>query len=360
MRSLFLFIWIFSWMGAMTQNLAAFSDYQNRFYIFDDGQIRQMEFLPINTFQTGDNCIGYITNENNFKVYYNHISYDVAPMVSSYIVTDNLVSYKNGSQLYVFEKGQKKLLSKFVSDFSSGDSLVAFFDTYNHFFQVYYQGEITLLEDGLLHDSISFFKVGQNIMAYIDAYQNFKVYYQGLVFDLMKTNISPTVEVGRNILAFIELQTDYLQVFFDNELNTIESFKPKSFQAGYEKVAYVTNTGDFKLFDNGETYIISPFEPKAYELKDNLLVYQQQDQLFAFYNGENYLIENYIPTSYKLKGDWVAYLDQNGYLQLFKAGESKTLSYEKINDFEVLRQVVIFNEGMNTTKIYYKDKTYTQ
>ena len=72
------------------------------------------------------------------------------------------------------------------------------------------------------------------------------------------------------------------------------------------------------------------------------------------------MIENYIPSTYKLKGESVAYLDQNGHLQLFKAGESKTLSYEQINDFEVLRQVVIFNEGMNTTKIYYNGKTYSQ
>jgi hypothetical protein len=359
MRAVFFILGILGWLFSQSQNLAAFSDYQNRFFIFDDGNIRQLEYLPVNSFETGDNCIAYLTNGNNFKIYHNHISYDVAPIIDAFIVTDNLVSYKNGSQLYVFEQGQKKLLSKYVSDYLTGDSLVAFFDSYTHFFQVYYKTQTYNLEDGLLYENLSLFKVGQNILAYIDAYQNFKVFYQGEVTELMKTNVTPTVEVGRNIMAFIDPFTDYLQLFFQNELRTIESFKPKSFQVGYEKVAFVSNTGDFKLFDNGETYTISSFAPDTYELKDNLLVYQQQGQLFAFYEGENYLIENYIPTSYKVKGNAVAYLDQNGYLQLFKNGSQTNLSYEQINDFQVLRNVVIFNQGMNTTKIYYQGKTYT-
>ncbi|MGD9993008.1 MAG: hypothetical protein AB7S69_06890 [Salinivirgaceae bacterium] len=359
MRIAFSVFFLSTWLFSASQNIAAFSDYQNRFFVFDDGKIRQLEHLPVLSFETGDDCIAYLTNSSNFKIYHNHIAYEVAPLVSSYQVTNHLVSYANGSQLYVFDGGNKVLLSKYTGEFRTNDSLIAFFDTFNHYFQVYYKGEIITLEDGLLHESITLFKTGPNMLAYIDAYENFKVFYQNQVFDLMKTNVVPSIEVGRNILAFIDPLTDYLQVFYNNELQTIEAFKPESFQVAYDKVAFISNTGDFKLFDKGELYTITPYSPDYYELKYNMLVYHQQNQLFAFFEGQNYLIENYIPDSYKINDNSIAYIDQNGNLQLFTKGEHVTLSYEQINSFQVLRNVVIFNEGMNTTKIFYNNKTYT-
>ncbi len=342
---------------AQSQNLAAFSDYQNRFFVFDAGKTRQLEFQPVLDYQIGDKCVGYVTNGNHFKIYYNHIDYDVSAMVKSYKVTDNLVTYQVGTQLYVFENGNKKLLSKFVGTYFAGDSLVAFFDTENYYFQVYYKGEVIPIEDGLLFEDLALFKVGPNIVGYIDAYQDFKIFYQGKVVPVLQTP-SVTTEVGRNILAYIDPTTEFLQVFYRGKTYEVETFKPKSFQMGYEKVAYVSNMGDFKMFDNGEVVTISSFAPDSYELKDDMLVYQQQNQFYAFYKGENYLIENYVPSSNKIHQNSVAYIDQNGYLKLFTGGETQTLSYEKINDYQVLRNVVIFNVGMNTTKIYYNGKIY--
>jgi hypothetical protein len=161
-------------------------------------------------------------------------------------------------------------------------------------------------------------------------------------------------------MAYIDPITDFLQIFYEGEIIEQETFRPESFQTGYEKVAYVNAMGDFKLFDKGETYTISTFKPDAYLLKDEIVVYHQQEQLRAFYKGEDYLIENYIPSSYKIHQDMVVYLDQNGYLNLFRDGESKILSYQTIKDYNVMRNVVIFNEGINTIKIYFDGKTYSQ
>jgi hypothetical protein len=90
-----------------------------------------------------------------------------------------------------------------------------------------------------------------------------------------------------------------------------------------------------------------------------MLVYEQQGQLWAFYQGQNFLVENYIPSSYKFHQGIIAYFDQNGYLNLFNNGEKSILTYKNVNDYKVLRKIVIYNEGMNTTKIYYNNKTYS-
>jgi hypothetical protein len=352
----FIFLTAFSFLSK-AQNIGAFSDYQNRFYVFDDGNIRQLEFQPVLEYEIGNKSVGYVTNGNHFKVYYNHIDYDISAMVKSYKVTDNLITYEVGTQLYVFEDGIKTLLSKFVGNYFAEDSLVAFFDTQFHYFQVYYKGKIITLADGLLSENVALFKVGSNMLGFIDAYNNFIVFYQGKVIELEQTR-NLIGEIGRNILAYIDPITDVLKIFYMGEVIELENFRPKSFQVGYEKVAYISSMGDFKMFDNGEVLTISSFAPDFYELKDEMLVYHLQNQLFAFYKGEQYLVENYIPSSYKVHENTIAYLDPNGYLSLFINGDKKILSYEKINDYRVLRNLVIYNEGMNTTKIYYNGKTY--
>lgn len=341
----------------LTQNIAGFSDYQDFFYVFDDGKIRQLEYQPVLNFEVGDKCLGYTTNGGHFKVYYNHIDYDLGALLKSYKVTDNLVTYKISDQLYVFEDGKKNLLSKHVGSYAAGDSLVAFFDTEKYYFQVYYNGEIIPLEDGILYENMSYYNVGSNIMCYVDVYKNFKVFYGGETYELEQ---SPRImaKVGRNVLAYIDPDTGFLKVFYNGETFEQETFKPKTFQVGYEKVAYVSDMGDFKIFDNGETYTISAYEPTYYELKDDMLIYHQEEQLFAYYKGAQFQIENYIPVSYKVNDNAIAYLDQNGNLKLFHNGSISTLSYEKINSYYVHRNVVIYNEGMNTTKIYYKGKTF--
>ncbi|MBI9067704.1 MAG: hypothetical protein JEZ09_10465 [Salinivirgaceae bacterium] len=343
-----------------SQNIAAFTDYQKHFYVFDDGNIRQLEHLPVISYKAGDKYVGYITNNNNFKIYYNNIDYDIGPFVQDYFVTNNLVIYSTGQQLYVFDNGKKRLLSKLVGDYYYGDSMVAYYDKEKYFFEVYSNGSIRKLADGLLSDNISSFKVGENILGFVDNYDVFKVFYQNKITNLFTVNNTIIAKFGLDIVAYIDPDTDYLQVFFKNEVIELETFRPKSFEIGYKKVAFVTENGDFVLFDNGEIYDISSYAPDSYELNEDILIYTQQGQFFAFCNGENYLIENYIPANYKVKYNSIAYIDQNGYLNLFKNGEKEILSYQKINDFEVMRNLVISNEGMNTVQIYHKGKTYTK
>ena len=83
MKYLLLFIISLIYLSVEAQNIAAFSDYQNKFYVFDDGNTRQLEYQPVLSYEIGDKCIGYETNGNHFKVYNNHIDYDLTSMVHS-------------------------------------------------------------------------------------------------------------------------------------------------------------------------------------------------------------------------------------------------------------------------------------
>jgi hypothetical protein len=345
---------------SLAQQLGAFTDFEKKFFIFDQGTFRQLEFQPVKSFGIGDHCVAYVTDGDYLKAYANHLSYDVSPAVTSYIVTNQIVCFQIGTQLYSFENGQKNLLSKFVGKYQANDSLIAFFDTGNRYFLVYYHYNTYQLEDGIIYRDDQLFKTGTNILAYVDAFQNFKVFYRGKVSDLFKITQTLNIEAGRNILAFVDPGTEKFQAFYNGDIIDLEQFAPKSFQAGYEKIAYVDQMDNFKIFDNGNQVDLGSYAPDVYLLKDNILMYALQNHTYVYMNGETYPIENYIPVDYQVDGSRMAYIDQNGHLALFENGEKQILSYEAIKQYNLSGEVVIFTEGVNTVKVYYQQKTYTR
>lgn len=345
-------------INALAQNLVAFTDYQKKFYVFDNGNTRQLEFQPIKKVKTGNHCVGYITNNDELKIYTNHIEYSIGYLIDSFLVTDNLVAYKIGNQLYVFENGKKTLLTKNAGDFKINDSIVAYIDYETYFFKAYYNGKIYILQDGLIHDNTNSFITGNNMLVYIDAYNNLKLFYNGKTTELLQNAANATIKTGRNIVAFIDPGTEQFKVFYNNNLHDIEPFKPKSFETAYESVAYIDNMESFKLYSKGTMYNISDFAPTSYKLYKDILIYQQQGMLFMFTNGTSYLVENYIPTSFEINNLGIAYPDTKGNLIYFSNGQHQTLSFEKINNYKAIGNTVVFNQGVNTTKIYFDGKTY--
>ncbi|NLA23894.1 MAG: hypothetical protein GX879_02905, partial [Bacteroidales bacterium] len=67
------------------QNLSIYSDYLDRVYVFDNGQTKQIEHLPIKSYKIGDNAIAYEDNTGNFKVYQNNYLHKISSFVNEYI-----------------------------------------------------------------------------------------------------------------------------------------------------------------------------------------------------------------------------------------------------------------------------------
>lgn len=351
-----LILTIFFAQSVYSQSIGAFIDYDKHLIIFDDGTFRDIEFQEVRSFAAGSRCVAYVDNGGSLKAYTNHISYNVSPSVSAYTITDNLFTFQVGSQLYVFENGDKRLLSAFTGNFMVGDSIVAFIDTNRHYFCIYMGGKIYVLADIIVEDGAKFW-LGDNTVAYIDIHNILRLVCAQKQYELFNVIDDIEVALGRNVAAFVDKSDGKFRIFFDGELQDVEQFTPKSFKCGYESVAYVNDVENFKLFSNGEIFDVAAFQPDNYELHRNLLVYSLNEQFFTFANGQSYLVENYIPQNYSLNGNLLTYIDQNGYLCVFENGEKNVLSYNA-NDFYAVGDLVIFNEGLNTTKIYYQGKMY--
>ena len=99
---------VFNVAEANSQTLAAYHDNQERFFIFDGGKTIQAEYLPVKSFSIGGNCILYINNRGNLKMYYKGSISDLeVGGVSQFVAMDYLSVYSIGDIVKIIENGQR-------------------------------------------------------------------------------------------------------------------------------------------------------------------------------------------------------------------------------------------------------------
>ncbi len=340
------------------QSLAAYTDYKNYFFAFDNGPNIQLESQPITSYKIGGNAIAYVNGVDNFRAYYKGDSYDLLSISPArYDACDNYVVFYRDMILNVFDNGKRTLLSGNTTSYAVGDSMVAFYDLNSAYLRAYYNGQTQDIEGvyGVDPDSVKF-KVGDNILAYINSANQFKIYYHERILNL-ESYAPTTFKVGKNIVAYLDAYTQAFKIFYSGMNYTVESNAPISFIAGDDMVAYVSNTGDFKVFYQGQLLKIASFTPSFYDVTDNVLIYFDGKYFTAFYKGKITTLETYLPTNIQKDFNTVAYIDRSGYLQALYYGKQQRISEEKVKMFELTGDVLKYNSGVSDFKFFIKGQT---
>ena len=340
------------------QSLAAYTDYKNYFFAFDNGPNIQLESQRITSYKVGGNAIAYVNGVDNFRAYYNGESYDLLSISpEKYDACDNYVVFYRNMALNVFDNGKRSLLSGNTTSYAVGDSMVAFYDLNSGYLRAYYNGQTQDIEGiyGMDPDSVKF-KVGDNIMAYVNSANQFKIYYHERILNL-ESYAPTTFKVGKNIVAYQDAYTQVFKIFYNGMNYTVETTAPTSFIVGDDMVAYVNNTGDFKVFYQGQLSKIASYAPTFYDATDNVLIYFDGKYFTAFYKGKVTTLETYVPTTIQKDYNTVAYIDRSGYLQALYNGKQQRISEEKVTTFELTGDVLKYNSGVSDFKFFIKGKT---
>ncbi|MCB0804758.1 MAG: hypothetical protein KDC05_03115 [Bacteroidales bacterium] len=345
---------------AKSQYLAAYLDYRDHFWAFEAGTFHELEYLEIQDFQVGGIAIAYKDASSNLKLYRNG---EVEELLKGdpvkFTATDYLIGYSMYEQLHVYDNGKTKMLTTQAGGYVVEDSLIGWWNRINQTIQVYYKGRIYTIEDGLIYNPLQKFRTGDNTAIYVQAStQQLKLFYQGQIIILDDYVENASFEAGRDIVAFADPSDMTFKAFYKGETYDLETFMPKSFQVGDEMMAYVDNLGKLKYFTNGETITIANYEPSFYEVRDKVLVFEEQGYFKTFCNGQVYIVERYIPDPYTIDFNTIAYLDESRFLKVFQFGEQETISYDKVREIDLIRDLVIFVEGVNNTKIYFNGDVY--
>jgi hypothetical protein len=362
MKKLFLLFALitYSFIG-FSQHLAAFNDNVNHFWVFEAGMFNKLEYLEIQEFQVGASLVAYIDNGSNLKVYsYGEVETLLTGAPIKFQATDYLLGYSLYEQLNVYDNGKARVLSTQCDGYRVADSLIGWHNRIGQNIKVYYNGKIYTLEDGLIYNPLDKFRVGDNTIAYIhSSTKEFKLFYLGEILVLEDFGEGMVFESGRDIVAYTGAVDQTFKVFFKGETIELETFSPKSFKVGDERVAYVDNLGRLKYFDRNGVVELSTYEPQFYEVHDNVVVFEEQGFFKTYCNGQIYIVERYLPQPYRIDFNTIAYLDQSSFVKAFLPGcEPITISYEKVKGIDLIRDLIIYVEGINKTKIYFNGQVY--
>lgn len=342
------------------QYLAAYNDNVYHFWVFEAGTFHELEFLEIQEYQVGGIVVAYIDNSSTLKVYRNgEVENLMQGSPIKFEATDYLLGYSMYEQLNVYDNGKKQVLSTSCDGYIIRDSLIGWHDRRQNTIEVYYNGKTTTILDGLIYNPLEEFKAGDNTLAFVhSSSQSLYVFYLGELQILEQYAQNVEFETGRDIVAFCDIPDQTFYTFFRGEIIELETFRPKSFQAGDELVAWVDNLGRLKLFDNGEITTLSTYEPQYYSVEDRVIVFEEQGFFKTYCNGQIYVVERYEPQPYLIDYNTIAYLDENRFVKIFQNCESKTISFIPVKEISLIRDLVIYVQGVNKTKVYFNGQEY--
>lgn len=356
---LFIFFSVLNPDFSFSQNLSAYINIRNEFYVFEDSFTHQIDYLPPLSYKIGGNSIAYIDNKNTFRVYqYGAITAPIRGIVTDYAVSNDLVFLRTPGSMYVFDDGQLNLLTRFIGPYVLCDSLVGFVDYASRNLMAYHDGTIKVVKEGISDPAATFMASGGNLFAY-KTYDNiFGIYYRGSVYE-QQTEFPVQVKAGNNVVAYLDEYDEGLRVFYKGETKVIEPFNPRIYFAGNDLLAYVTYDGDFKIFWNGSVYSIGNYNLSKLEVKDNLVLYSDRlNYLYVFYQGKSYKLENFIPASITSSQSTLFYYDQSNRLKIFSAGIEKSMPIETYLSVSADYDVVKMQLQANQFRFFSRGKAY--
>lgn len=199
---------------AVSDNIAAYTNYARQFRIFYHGNIIAQEDNPVNSFGVGRNTVAYMDAGNLFKIFCN----------------GNTVTAEN------FEP-QK---------YTVGDNLVAYVST-DGYFKIFYQDSIYNI--GFLKPD---FVVGDNVVAFRDNTGYLKVFYKGDIITI--DNYYPeNLTVQYNSLAYVN-RANVLRMFSKGEVYDVTTATIESYDLNYDVLKYRIGENFFRIFYEGEEY----------------------------------------------------------------------------------------------------------
>jgi hypothetical protein len=338
---------------------SAYTDIQNRFYVFENNENIFLEPLPPKSYKIGKAGLAYLDNIGIFKVFRDGNNNVINNNITlDYGVTDNLIYYISGNALNIIDGMDDKQICRFVGEYAVGDSVVFYFDKMRNTLQVYYNGKSQELENNLANTDFSNVVVSDNVVAYTNFTNQFKVFWQGQTYTLETQDVT-NIKVGRNTVAYTDINGQF-KVWQSGEQKYFEAFTPKTYQVGDDVVAFNSYDGSFKIFYNGELNNIGFFE-KNYKVSDWMVVYQDgNDWMKLFHKGQTTTVDNYYANAFLAHYNSFAYINKANILRVYTDGDFKDAStmVRNMEDVQLDFDVVRYKIGLNMYKFHVNGQEF--
>ena len=350
---------IFFSSAAFSQCMTVFQDINNYVYVFDGGESKYLEAMPLLSYKIGRaNILAYVGQNGRLKVYYRGKTYAVTDNTPNYYMTDNWFLYQNYNLIKVMFNGEFKTLETLFTPGTDGlyysDSLIVWQNDLGEL-NAFFEGQTQMIERGA---TIRNPKIGPNVFAYMDQANNFKVFYGGSL-QVLESYEPTSYQVGENMLVYFD-QYNNLKIYHDGVLDETSTPAPTEYRVGKDFFAYISSLKQLVVYYKGEETVLMDDRPARWQVRRNLLVYTDKGNNFwAWYKGKKYWLERFIPLSFKVDNDVVVYQDLDGRLKAFYYGEQVEVSDQIVSNYTLTNEAVTYSLMPYETKIWCNKKTYT-
>lgn len=344
MRILFFFLFTASFAQAQ---IAPFIDFNGYFRTFYKNNFRQIEMQRIQSFNASDNLVAYIDNRGDFKIYNGEKVIPLTNMNVEYKMSDDQLAWNIGPGVFYLKDEKPFLLTGFGRNYAVSDSLVVFEDTrFNTVNVVYHDSVYQLFQttgDLYMPDI-----VGDNIIAFKDNGDFYKIFWRGKIYDLGVWMQGIDFNAGTDVVAFNDPTQKTFSVFEGGGFADLEQMYVKKYKSGRDFVVYEDLNSNLWYYKKGNKVALTNFTASFWEVKDDIVVWGENNMVYTYAEGEKMKITTYMPKDYQLKNGVFAFRNIMGGVSAFMNGRVFEITNQQDAGYTIYGNLVLvslFNQS---------------
>jgi len=351
------FLVLFACQFVLGQTAIPFVDFNNFFRTFEDGHFRQLEFQRIQEYKVGDEAVAYYDNRGNLRIYNGGQPKDVANMNAEYQVSDHLITWKIGETLNLWDDGKLQTLTYRCGEYAVKDSMVVYEDQRYNTINVYWKDKIYPVTQvtGQIAMPAS---IGENIFGYKDNGDFYKIFWNGKPYEIDVWVGNIDFACGTDILCYNDPTTRTFAAFENGELVDVEQMFMKKYEAGRGFIVYEDQNGNLIKYAKGVRTTLSNFGASKWEVKDDVVIWFENNFMNMECNGKKWRVCNYVPEDYLLKNDVLAFRNISKGVDVSINGKVETLTNQMDAGYEIIGSSVLVKLFNKTYKVFWQGKTY--
>jgi hypothetical protein len=347
------FLLFFSFLGKTQEywGIGPFMNLQGYFKAVNNGVIRQLEYLPVKSYQVGDNLLGYEDNKGDLKVFFGDKIKTIAGIANRYTISDNILVFNTGPITSLWMNGSGLTLTNFGRRYIVTDSLCVFEDTQQNMVKVWYDNAIHDLY-GVIGEIYLPTHVGDNIVAFKAGGGTHFIFHRGQMYELDTYREAVKFSCGRDIVAFNDPIHMSFAIFEEGHFLDLDPLHAKSFKAGISCVTYINQNNELHYYKGGKLRTLSNYAPDYWDAIDNMVLWGEGD-LFQVFDSENIMTAAYYrPERWVMKNNVIAFQNQMQGVDIVVGGQVINLTNEPVVDFFISGTTVMV-ELPNQTYLAY-------
>ncbi len=340
------------------QSVVPFRDFNNFFLSFENGAFKTIEIQPVKDFQAGDELVAYIDTRGNLRLYDGRQRKDITNLNVEYQVSDHLLGYKIGPTLNMWDRGRLQTLTYFGRNYLVKDSLIVFEDTRFNSLNVYWNKTILPLATVIGDLSIPT-SVGENILVFKDNGNLYKVFQNGLIYEICAWNGNIDFQLGTDIVCFNDPTTRTFVVFEDGQFSDVENQFMKKYKAGRGFIVYEDLNSNLWMYKDGEKTLLTNFISSFWDVRDDVVIWGENNYLFTLMNGTKLQVANFIPSTWEIKNNTIAYRNIMGGVSAMVNGISHEITLLSDSEFKIYGNSVLVRLFNNSHIVLSDDRIYS-